>query len=117
MKSRSCSDRSNINSYTSLLTIVKMPSIPQFIRCIPPPLPTPRELTRNPANLSGLAPKKQAPLTLAGCPQSLAAPSGGHGANVSGGVNVAAFEFFVVSMMTSCTRRLKKQCLTVQSGN
>jgi len=47
------------------------------------PLLTRHRIMGTPANFSGWAPR-QVPLMLAGCPQLLAKPSGGHGANVSG---------------------------------
>ena len=48
------------------------------------PLRTSRVSRGTPTKVSGVAPK-QSPLKLAGYPQLLAAPSGGHAANVSGG--------------------------------
>ena len=54
-------------------------------------IPSPANPSRNygyPAKLSGAAPRHD-PLKLAGCPQLLAAPSGGHSANVSGGTLIS----------------------------
>ena len=47
-----------------------------------PPLPTHRVIRGTPANLSGLGPKS-GPAKFSGTAQLLAAPSGGHGANIS----------------------------------
>jgi len=51
-------------------------------------LPTPRVISGTPANFSGFS-RRQAPLWLALYPQLLAAPSGGHCANISGGPQIS----------------------------
>ena len=55
-------------------------------------LPTRRVIRGSPAKVSGLA-TKRAPPRLAGYPPLLAASSGGHGANVSGGTLIILPEF------------------------